>query len=94
MIIKKYVQVCNQYQRIKDRVKILIEKLISNIVLERLQQPITVDFITKLPWLKNYDYINNIYTQFLKISHCIVMTEKTPVKELVRLFRNCKKNNL
>jgi len=36
MIIKKYVQVCDQYQRIKNRVKILLEKLIPNIVLERL----------------------------------------------------------
>ena len=66
----------------------LMGKLILNVVLEQLWQYITVDFITKLLWSKNFDSILVVYDQLLKMLYFVVITEKTLVKELVRLFRD------
>jgi len=63
-------------------------KLKPNQVSERLWQHISVDFITKLPMSKGHDSILVICDRFLKMSHFVVMTEKTTVEGLARLFRN------
>jgi len=47
-----------------------------------------VDFITKLPVLKSYDLILVVCDRFLKMSHFVVMTEKTTAEGLARLFRD------
>jgi len=47
-----------------------------------------VDFITKLPVLRDYDSILVVCDRFLKISHFIVTTEKIMVEGLARLFKN------
>ena len=64
-----------QYQRIKNRIKISVEKLRLNIVLEKLQQYILVDFITNFLILKGYDSILVVYNKFLKILHFIAIIE-------------------
>ena len=48
----------------------------------------SVNFITKLPVLKDHDLILVICDRFLKMSHFVVMTEKTMVEKLARLFRD------
>ena len=47
-----------------------------------------MDFITKLPVLRDYDSILVVCDRFLKISHFIVTTEKIMVEGLARLFKN------
>ena len=86
--VKKYMEECDQYQRMKNRVEILVGKLRPNKVPERSWQYILVDFITKLLVFKGYDLILVICDRFLKISHFVVITEKMIAKGLVRLFRD------
>ncbi len=63
-------------------------KLKPNIVPEKPQQQISVDFIIKLLVLKDYDSILVVYNRFLKILHFVAITEKIMTERLVRLFRN------
>ena len=63
-------------------------KLRPNKVPERPWQHISVDFITKLPMSKGHDSILVVCNRFLKMSHFVVITEKTTVEGLARLFRN------
>ena len=79
---------CDQCQRMKNRAEMLAGKLRPNKVPERLWQHILVDFITKLPVSKGHDSILVVCDRFSKISHFVVMTEKTTVEGLVRLFRD------
>ena len=46
--IERYVDRCNLCQRMKNRIEVLVEKLITNKVLEKLWTYVIVDFITKL----------------------------------------------
>ena len=78
----------DQCQRMKNRAEILAGKLRPNQISERLWQHILVDFITKLPVSKSYDSILVVCDRFSKISHFVVMTEKTTVEGLARLFRD------
>ena len=80
----------DQYQKIKNRTKILVGKLRLNVVLEQPWQYIyiLVDFIIKLLVLRGYNLILVICDRFLKMLHFIMTIEKITVEELVRLFRN------
>ena len=73
----------NQCQRIKNKIEMPAGKLRSNIVLERLQQHISVNFITKLLESRNYNSILVVYDKLLKMLHFIVTTEKIMVKGLI-----------
>jgi len=86
--VKRYVEGCDQCQRIKNRAEMPAGKLRPNQVPERLWQHISVDFIMKLPMSKDYDSILVVYNRFLKMSHFVATTEKTTVEGLVRLFRD------
>ena len=66
--VKRYVEGCDQCQRIKNRVEMPAGKLRPNEVPERLWQHISVDFITKLPMSKGHDSILVVCDRFLKIS--------------------------
>ena len=55
--IERYVDRYNLCQRMKNRVKILVEKLITNKVLKKLWTYVTVDFITKLPLVVKKDAV-------------------------------------
>ena len=86
--VKRYVKECDQCQRMKNRAEMPAGKLRPNEVLERLWQYISVDFITKLPVSKGHDSILVVCDRFLKMSHFVVMTEKTTVEGLAKLFRD------
>ena len=64
------------------------EKLRQNVVLKKLWQHISVDFIMKLLVSRDYNSILVVCDRFSKMSHFIVITEKIMVKGLVRLFKD------
>ena len=86
--VKRYVEGCNQCQRMKNRAEMLAGKLRPNQVPEKLWQHILVDFITKLPMSKGHDLILVICDRFLKMSYFVATTEKITVEGLARLFRD------
>ena len=86
--VKRYVEGCDQCQRIKNRAEIPAEKLRPNQVPEKLWQYILVDFITKLPTSKGHDSILVVCNRFLKISHFVATTEKMMAEGLAKLFRD------
>ena len=79
---------CNQCQKMKNRAEMLVGKLRSNQVPERLWQHISVDFIMKLPVSKGHDSILVVCDRFLNVSHFVVTTGKTMAEGLARLFRD------
>ena len=86
--MKRYVEGCDQYQRMKNRAEMPAGKLRPNQVPEKLWQHISVDFITKLPMSKGHDSILVVCDRFLKMSHFVATTEKTTAEGLARLFRD------
>ena len=86
--VKRYVEGCDQYQRMKNRAEMPAGKLRPNQVPERPWQHISVDFITKLPVSKGHDSILVVCDRFSKMSHFVVTTEKTTAEGLARLFRD------
>ena len=86
--VKQYMEGCDQCQRMKNRAEMPAGKLRPNQVPERPWQHISVDFIMKLPVSKSYDSILVVCDRFSKMSHFVVMTEKTTVEGLARLFRD------
>ena len=86
--VKRYVEGCDQCQRMKNRAEMLAGKLRPNQVLERLWQHISVDFIMKLPVSKGHDLILVVCDRFLKMSHFVATTEKTMAEGLAKLFRD------
>ena len=86
--IKRYVEGCDQCQRMKNRVEMPAGKLKPNQVPEKLWQHISVDFITKLLVSKGHDLILVVCDRFSKMSHFVVMTEKMTAEGLAKLFRD------
>ena len=86
--VKRYVEGCDQCQRMKNRAEMPAGKLRSNQIPERLWQHILVDFITKLPMSKGHDSILVVCDRFLKMSYFVVTIEKTTAEGLARLFRD------
>ena len=86
--VKRYVEGCDQCQRMKNRAEMPAGKLRPNQVPERPWQHISVDFITKLPVSKGHDSILVVCDRFSKMSHFVATTEKTMVEGLARLFRD------
>ena len=86
--VKRYVEGCDQCQRMKNRAEMPAGKLKPNQVPERPWQHISVDFITKLPVSKGHDLILVVCDRFSKMSHFVVTTEKTTAEGLVRIFRD------
>ena len=86
--MKKYVEGCDQCQRMKNRAEMLAGKLRLNNVPKKSWQHISVDFITKLPVSKDYDLILVVCNRFSKMLHFVTMTEKITAEELAKLFRD------
>ena len=86
--IGKYIDGYNLYQRMKNRTKVPVEKLIVNKVLEKMQIYLMMDLIAKLLLVARKNVILVVYNQLSKIAYFVATTEKTLVKGLVRLFRN------
>ena len=79
---------CDQYQKMKNRVEMPVGELRLNTELEKLQQHILVDLITKLPVSRGYDSILVVCDRFLKMLHFIVMTEEIMLEGSTRLFKD------
>ena len=77
--VKRYVEGCDQCQRMKNRVEMLVGKLKPNQIPEKPWQHISVDFITKLLVSKGHDSILVVCDRFSKMSHFVATTEKTTV---------------
>jgi len=73
--VKKYVEGCDQYQRIKNRMEMLAGKLRPNIVPEKLWQHILVNLITKLLVSRSHNSILVVCDRFLKMLYFIMMTK-------------------
>ena len=86
--VKRYVERCDQCQRMKNREEMPVGKLRPNQVPEGPWQYILVDFIMKLPVSKDHDLILVICDRFSKMSHFVVMIEKMTVEGLTKLFRD------
>ena len=86
--VKRYMEGYDQCQRMKNKAEMPAGKLRPNEIPERPWQHISVDFITKLLMSKGHDLILVVCDRFSKMSHFVVITEKTTVEGLVRLFRD------
>ena len=74
--VKRYVEGCDQCQRMKNRAEMLVGKLRPNEVPEKPWQHISVDFITKLPMSKDHDSILVVCDRFSKIFHFVATIKK------------------
>ena len=75
--VKKYIEGCDVYQRNKNCTETPIGKLMPNIVLEKAQAHIIVDFITKLLLAQESNSILVVYNRLTKIAHFVPTIEKT-----------------
>ena len=86
--VGKYVDSYDLCQRIKNKMETLVEKLIANKILKRLQTYLIVDLITKLPLVVGKDTILVICNRLSKIAYFIVITEEISAEKLARLFQD------
>jgi len=86
--VGKYVEGCDLYQRMKNRMEKLAGKLKLGEVPEKPWMHLTVDFITKLPVVAEKDAILVVCNRLSKMTHFMATTEETSAEELVRLFRD------
>ena len=86
--VGKYMEGCDMYQRMKNRMEMPMGKLKLSKVPEKLWTHLIVDFITKLPLVAGKDTILVVYNRLSKITHFVATTEGTLAEELARLFRD------
>ena len=86
--VGKYVEGCDLYQRMNNRMEELAGKLKLSEVLRKPWSHITVDFITKLPVVAGKDAILVVCDRLSKMTHFVATTEGTSVEGLARLFRD------
>ena len=86
--VRKYVDEYDLCQRMKNRIEILVGKLMVNKILKRFQIHLTVNFVTKLLLIVGKDAILIVYDKLSKMAHFITITEEMTVKRLVQLFRD------
>ena len=86
--MRKYIDRCNIYQKMKNCTEALVGKLIVNEVPERLWMYLTVDFITKLLLVVEKNVILVVCNKLSKISYFVASVRGTSAEELTRLFRN------
>ena len=67
--VRRYINRCNVYQKNKNCTEALVEKLIP----EKPWKHISVDFITKLPLVQEYNMILVVYNQFTKMAYFIAI---------------------
>ncbi len=67
--VEKYVDSCNMYQRMKNKIEAPVEKLKLNEVLEKLWTYLIVDFITQLLLVARKDVILVIGDRLSKIAY-------------------------
>ena len=84
----KYVNCYNIYQRMKNRIEALTEKLMVNKVSKKSWIYLTVNFITKLSLVAEKNVILVVYDRLSKIAYFMTTIERISVEELMRLFRD------
>ena len=86
--VRRYVDGCNIYQRMKNRTEAPVGKLKLSKVLEKLWTHLTVDFIMKLLLVAEKDIILVVCDRLSKMTYFVTITEGTLAEELARLFRD------
>ena len=86
--IERYINGCNIYQRMKNRMEVVTKKLKLSEVLKKLWTYLTVNFITKLLMVAGEDAILVVCNRLSKITHFVATIEGTSVEGLARLFRD------
>ena len=86
--VGRYVEGCDRYQRMKNRMEIPVGKLKLNEVPEKLWTHLMVDFITKLLVVARKDTILVVCDRLSKMMYFVATTEETSVEGLARLFRD------
>ena len=84
----EYIDSYDMYQKIKNRIEVLVEKLKLSKILEKLWTCLIVNFITKLPLVVRKDIILVVYDRLSKMIYFMVTREGTLVERLVWLFRD------
>jgi len=86
--VEKYIEGCNIYQRIKNRMEAPAGKLKLSKVLKKPWTHLIVDFIMKLLLVAEKDAILVVYNRLSKMTYFVTTTKRTSAKELARLFRD------
>ena len=80
--VGKYVEGCDLYQRMKNRIEKLAGKLKLSEVLKKPWSHIMVDFITKLPVVAGKDAILVVCDQLSKMTYFVATTEVSRSKKV------------
>ena len=86
--IGRYVEGCDLYQRMKNRMEEMARKLKLSEMPEKPWTHLMVDFITKLPVVAGKDAILVICDRLSKMTYFVATTEETSAEGLARLFRD------
>ena len=78
--IEKYIDGCDLYQRMKNRMETPEGKLMVNEVLKRLWTHLMVEFMTKLLLVAGKNVILVVYDRLFKITHFMATIEVISVK--------------
>jgi len=76
------------YQRMKNKIEVLMGKLKLSEVPEKLWTHLIVDLITKLLLVAGKYTILVVCNRLSKMSYFVAITERASVEKLVRLFRD------
>jgi len=86
--VGKYVEGCDLYQRMKNRIEEPAGKLKLSEVPKKPWSHLTVDFITKLLVVAGKDAVLVVCDRLSKMTHFVATTEGTSAERLARLFRD------
>jgi len=86
--VREYMEKCNMYQKMKNKIEVTTEKLKLSEVPKKLWTYLTVDFITKLLVVVGKNAILVVCDRLSKTMHFVATTEETSVEGLTRLFRD------
>ena len=84
--VGRYVEGCDLYQRMKNRMEELAEKLKLSKIPEKPWMHLMVDFIMKLLVVAGKDAILVVCDRLSKMVHFVATTERTSAEGLTRLF--------
>ena len=70
--VKWYVEGCDAYQCNKNQMQSPVEKLMLNLIPEKVWTHISTDFIIKLPLAQGYNSILVVVDRFTKMAHFVV----------------------
>ena len=84
--VGKYVEGCNLYQRMKNRMEEPVGKLKLSEVPKKPWSHLTVDFIMKLLVVAGKNVILVVCDRLSKMTHFVATTEGTTAERLARLF--------